>query len=176
MGRSLRASALPFFIGVGLLLVSYVGSLVTRALDSYFGFVDVAALLIGVLLILIAAPLVQLPAHGQSDRFQAGMRYTGGSAALLAIWPFIVVWFVFPPGDGAHTACQDALGAGDGRILGTTRTLFPAQIHCDTTQGTSMASVYSGWESAGLSSVTVLLVAVVIFGIWLMATQGRKAA
>ena len=175
--RSLRLPTLPFFIGVGFLLASYIGSLVTSALDSYFGFVEVYALLIGLVVLFITVPLSGLAARDRSDGFLAGMLCAGGGAALLAIWPFFVLWVVFPGGDGVHTACSDDLGASGGRIIDieTVRSLFPTQIFCNTTEGVK-ATVYSGWEAAGLSSVTVLLVAVVAFGIWLMATHGRKAA
>ena len=175
-GWSTALPLLPLYTSVGLLLTSFVGSLVTRAQGSYFGIVDVTALLIGLALMFITAPVTLSIASGRSDRFRAGVFYAGGGAALLAIWPFFVVWFVFPLGEGAHIACQYALGPSSGRILATTQSLFPMQIHCNTTQGSNMASVYSGWESAGLSSVTVLLVAAVAVGIWLMATRGRKAA
>lgn len=165
---------LPFYISVGLFLASFIGSLFTRAYGSYFGFVDVTAFLIGLAILFITAPLVLTAASGPSNRFRIGVFCAGAGSALLALWPFVLVLLVFPTGESAHVACRDTLGGSGGRIIAITQSLFPTQIHCDTTQGTDMAAVYSGWESAGLSSVTLLLVAVVAVGVWLMATRGRR--
>ena len=163
---------LPFYISVGLFLVSFIGSFITEEESSYFGPVEVTTLLAGLALLFISAPLVLSTASRQSDRFRAGMFSAGTAAALLAVWPFVLVVLVFPVGNDARNACRDMVGASAGRITDITQSLFPTQIRCDTTQGANMASVYSGWESAGLSSVTLFLAGFVAVGIWLMTRHG----
>jgi hypothetical protein len=134
-----------------------------------------SGLALGLLVLFVSAPLTVSAAHDGGPLFRRGLFFTTAGAVLLAVWPLALMAVIFPVGEAARVECMDDLGGTGGRITDITPSLIPAQVYCDTTQGVRWGAIFSGWESAGLTGVTLLLAASVVNGVWLIASPRTPA-
>ena len=91
-----------------------------------------------------------------------GGALAAGSGILLFIWPFVLGVILSPDPERVYSACLRATGGVD---MSLHDTVFPTQIYCQ--EGANSATYYTIWESAGLSSVLVVLVLAILYGVWM---------
>ena len=94
---------------------------------------------------------------------ETGGALAAGAGILLFIWPFVLGVILSPDPERVYSACLSATGGVD---MSLHDTVFPTQIYCQ--EGLSSATYYTVWESAGLSSVFVILVLAILYGVWMM--------
>jgi hypothetical protein len=91
-----------------------------------------------------------------------GGALAAGAGILLFIWPFVLGVILSPDPERVYSVC---LGATGGVDMSLHDTVFPTQNYCQ--EGASSATYYTIWESAGLSSVFVILVLAILYGVWM---------
>jgi hypothetical protein len=100
-----------------------------------------------------------------TDDFGAGVLLAAGGLLMFFLWQFVLNFFV--PGDPERTyaTCVHAVG---GHVTRITFSAFPYQMWCETEDDAYAGGVFSFWQSFGFSSVTVILVLIVLYGVWMM--------
>ena len=107
-----------------------------------------------------------------SEALQTGAALLGTALATLIIWPFMLGFFIFPSSETVYSRCLDAT---NGHLLHINRSIFPTQIYCETPDESYAGTIYSFWESAGLSLVIIVLVLAMFVGVWMMVRRNKRA-
>jgi hypothetical protein len=107
-----------------------------------------------------------------SEDFGAGVTLVITGLVMLFVWQFILNFIVLGGGKKTYDVC---LSAVDGPLLNMDRWAFPTQIWCETEGNAYAGAVYPVWQSVGFSSVTVILVAVMLYGVWVMVRRDTSA-
>lgn len=166
----------PFALGISLLLASFCISIMGNASSSSNEVATGALLLVGLLLVLVGAPIAALTERGRSPRFARGMASAAVGSTLAATWPFIMLYFVFPRYEDVSGMCWDALR--DVITLpkspGHQNTLLPAQVHCEAENVSVPVGLLPGWESWSLTALALVFVGIAAYGIYIMLTSGRR--
>lgn len=102
----------------------------------------------------------------------AGAALAGTGLAAFIIWQFVLRLIIWAGSENIYNEC---LRVTSGRLLNIDRSVFPTQIYCDTEAGPHAAALYSFWQSVGLSSVIVILVLIMFYGVWMMVRRDTNA-
>lgn len=102
---------------------------------------------------------------------RTGTAIAGFGFFALVLWRFIVAIFVFPRPEAAYEDCAQAVF---GTLTHVNYSVFPTQIYCETAEDDFGATIYSFWGSAGLTSVSVLLVLVILYGMWMVVRREKN--
>jgi hypothetical protein len=103
--------------------------------------------------------------------FRTGASVAGLGLAGFLFWMFILNFIL---GGGLSADIYDrCLTATNGLLKSINRSTFPTQVWCEIEGNAYAGALYSFWESAGLSSVSVGFAIVMLYGGWMMV---RRAA
>ncbi|WP_206750849.1 hypothetical protein [Cryobacterium sp. TMB1-7] len=103
---------------------------------------------------------------------RTGSTLVGAGLGGLFLWNFILGFYIL--GSHAEEYYETCLSATEGRLVHINRSTFPTQIWCEVEGDAHAGTVYSFWQSLGLSTVFVILVLIVLYGVWMMVRQGKR--
>ena len=105
------------------------------------------------------------------DAVRAGGALAGIGLLAVAAWPYLLAALAFPSGEDVYSRC---LMLVDGKLTNINLSTFPVQIFCETEGNRAAGSIYTAWESLGMSSVLAFVVLSGFYGLWMMVRRDRR--
>jgi hypothetical protein len=102
---------------------------------------------------------------------RTGSPLVGVGLAGLFLWNFILGFFIL--GNHAEEHYEACVSATQGRLVHINRSTFPTQIWCEVEGDAHAGALYSFWQSLGFSTVFVVLVLMVLYGVRMMVRNGK---
>ena len=107
-----------------------------------------------------------------SEAARIGATLAAGGVISLFLYTFMVNFWLGPSSESIYSDC---INQTDGKLTNINYSTFPTQIFCETADDGYAGAIYSFWGSVGLSSIFVILAAVVLYGLWMIVRRDKTA-